>query len=183
MSAGARGFGCPAGPGQSLRRRAQSRPRLTPGKEYFNETECRYCKDGFRPDAAGACVAIEYDRCGQVLQNVGTCDYCMDELRVVNGTCLSEDKCEIDNCEVCRRDGGGSYKCARCTSSYGLNSNSECVEFSGGGCEIANTETVCKTCRPGYYYKDGLCPESEFSGARLVLLAGAWALALLAASY
>lgn len=134
------------------------------GREYFNETECRYCKDGYRPDAAGACIAIEYQRCASVIQNVGTCDYCLDGLKVVNGSCNSEDTCDIDNCEVCRRDGGGSYKCARCKSSYGLNSNSECVEFAGGGCEIANTETVCKVCRPGYYYKDGLCEESDFSG-------------------
>ena len=99
---------------------------------------------------------------------MGTCDYCLENLKVVNGTCNSPDTCDISNCEVCRRDSAGGYQCARCTSSYGLNGNNECVEFAGGGCEIAETETVCKTCRPGYYYKDGLCEESEFSGIEII---------------
>ena len=135
------------------------------GKEYFNDSECRFCKDGYRPDAAARCVKIEYERCGSVIQNVGTCDYCMENLKVLNGTCSSEETCGIDNCEVCRRSEGGIYKCARCESSYGLNSNQECVQFTGGGCEIAKSETVCERCLPGYYYKDGLCPESDFSSA------------------
>ena len=96
----------------------------------------------------------------------------MDNLKVVNGTCKSEETCNIDNCEVCRRDGGDIYKCVRCDSSYGLNSNSECVQFNGGGCEIANSETICKTCRPGYYYVDGLCLESDFSQVSRISVLG-----------
>ena len=146
------------------------------GREYFNESECRYCKDGYYPSAAGNCLPIVEQNCGQIIQNVGTCYYCLDNLKVVNGTCKSEDTCEIDNCEVCRRDGGDIYKCVRCEKNYGLNSNSECVLFTGGGCEIASSETACKTCRPGYFYKDGLCPESDFSRVSRILSFGIFAL-------
>jgi hypothetical protein len=30
------------------------------------------------------------------------------------------------------------------------------------------SESVCERCRPGFYYKDGLCPESEFSSVEVV---------------
>ena len=133
------------------------------GGEYFNETECRFCKDGFRPDASGKCVPIDYENCAQIIQNVGTCDYCMDNRKVVNGTCLLDESCNIQNCEMCRRDPSGNYRCAVCNNNHALNANNECVPFSGGGCLLAENETVCKLCRPGKYFKNGLCPDSDYS--------------------
>ena len=55
------------------------------------------------------------------------------------------------------------YNCVKCNKKYAVNSDGICEPFKTGGCHILESETVCLTCLPGYYYSDGLCPESDFS--------------------
>lgn len=127
---------------------------------YKNATKCAGCTLGYY-------LSTNETQCIKCSENCKDCElkdakefcnYCVDNIAPVNGTCSSsgtELTC-ISNCKYC----ADANKCEFCDEGYALdNANDTCIKIDN--CGIAESTTKCLVCTIGYYNNNGVCKESE----------------------
>lgn len=128
---------------------------------YNTETECDMCQLNYKPSKdKNSCEKIEEKNCVYFDPKKNICSICKLGMKIVDGICEEENKCEMENCLLC-----GSEKnveqCYMCREGFVVGVESPfrnlrfvCREERQGtkGCGIYYPLTsVCWGCDLGYY--------------------------------
>ena len=122
-------------------------------QSYNGNNQCIACAEDYFLDANGKCIKIGDSNCASFTTGTG-CMACKNGVRVVSGTCNSDNKCATANCNICLENN----TCAKCNSGYILGANNVCAQGTPAvqNCVIS-TQTGCSLCQRGYYDSNSLC--------------------------
>ena len=132
---------------------------------YKSATECLVCQFGYFLNDAGACQEIQTPDCAIYNKTTDKCTVCKDKMVAkTDGTCSSDNACEVSNCSYCETVGGLS-SCILCDKGYmalpGSNGVNSCLKETSS---VTNCERVdsahnlkCAICDNGYYNLKGSC--------------------------
>jgi hypothetical protein len=124
--------------------------------EYALEGVCQRCRFGYYVDVNGKCVQIPEDGCAIFTVDSG-CEACFDGVKIVNGTCTSDQRCNNENCLICSSNG----VCMYCKSGYRAVWGLECTLAEGElyNC-LASRGPKCTLCDFNTHLVDGKCVNS-----------------------
>ena len=134
---------------------------------YENNEKCRECVFGYYL-TNNTCSKIDIKKCVRTAPNTpNECIICKDRILATNGVCDSNNKCTIDNCDYCIKDGDVEL-CAMCEKGYSatiVGDKAVCKKDAGNikNCLTLNfyDESQCLLCKAGYYANNGTCLVSE----------------------
>ena len=140
---------------------------------YSSETECMMCRLGFYLTVKGKCDSIPIDNCLTMNENF-ECMSCNKTRLVTNGGCqFPQNRCSLENCEVCSLDQDQKEVCTFCKKGFTMYTVDGFTSCHRSSKDVPNClKTVddsfpnCEICRVGSFLKDSVCYKStEYSGS------------------
>ncbi len=132
--------------------------------QYVSNGVCKFCQHGYTTTDEGFCTRIEIEDCAEVDEE-GDCVMCKKNVKVVEGECLEENECTLENCGYCTNI-EGIEQCAICDNDYAIRmveGDRVCVDENEmtEHCLYENAEGGCSICDLNYYFVKGKCLSSS----------------------
>ena len=83
--------------------------------EYIFDGKCMKCEPTFYLKD-NKCIKIHIDNCYKGTENF--CEECLNGIKAINGKCDQNNKCKIQNCEICKENFNGDEICEMCQENF-----------------------------------------------------------------
>jgi len=121
---------------------------------YASDGVCKFCDLGYHVDANGKCVENEDPNCVYYKTGEG-CQACLGTIVEKDKTCAESQKCTVDNCLACTKDGF----CFKCEPNFTLDAEYRTCVASKDWLKdcIYSIGNYCMTCDYLFQNKNGKC--------------------------
>jgi len=125
-------------------------------REVGNEYLCATCDLGYSLDG-NTCTKCKVANCGFCSPGGAGCSGCFNGMmpKLVDGqiVCSNDEKCSVDNCDVCSSSTGPKKKCLLCKQSFALVWETDLCAPAPDNCYLVNANVYgCRYCSAGFYW-------------------------------